>query len=73
MFIGTSPTRWRRGKSPIQAISLIHESKSYGRYSDRLLRLLVNKISLQGVERTLVGVVTPQRGVLHSSATLLKH
>jgi len=46
----------KRGYSPIQALSTVHESKSYGKYFDRLLRLLVNKIRLQGVREALLSL-----------------
>ena len=52
-FIRDVADEVKRGASPLQALAHIHETRSYGRYFDRLLRLLINKINLQGVRKAL--------------------
>ena len=53
IFIRDLADEIKRGISPVDAISKIIEVRSYNKYVDKLLRLLLNKINLQGLRKAL--------------------
>ena len=61
----------RRGQSPIQALARLSEDRSYGPHMDRFLRLLVNKVRLQGPARALADLKPYLPKQVYTSLSLL--